>query len=106
MKRITRLLEGEASADHVAPGFHVAVAGGELDGAMKVIVARAPAAAQLHVLAVDLEMRMHFNRTVVGVVTADHHAPAVAHHVETLGNGLRRTARFDDDVHTTTARLL
>ena len=71
---------------------------------MKVMVLRAPAAMDLDVLAIDLPMRVNLDGSVVGVVTADHDAAAVAHHVECLGDRIGTAAGFDDDVRASIAR--
>src|SRR3954468_20522674 len=90
-------------AHHLAPGHAIAEAGRELDGAMEVVVLRAPAAVDLDVLAVDLPVRVNLDGTVVRVVAADDDAAAVANDVERLRDGVRAAARFDDDVGTATA---
>ena len=69
---------------------------------MKVVVARAPAPLEFDVLAIDLPVRVDLDRSVVGVVTADDHATAVAHHVESLRDRVGCAARFDHDVDAAT----
>src|SRR5262245_21204475 len=76
---------------------------GQRNGAMKVIVARTPASLELDVFAVELPVRMDLDRAVVGVVSTDDHATAVADHVEALLDSVGRAAGFDDDVHAPTA---
>ena len=51
-------------------------------------------------------MRMNLHRAVIGIMAADDHSAAVPNHIESLWNRFRRTARLDDDVHSTTAREL
>src|SRR5262245_5718799 len=65
---------------------------------MEVVVPRAPAPLELDVFAIDLPVRMNFDRAVVGVVTAYDHPSAVSHHVEALLDRVGGAARFDHNV--------
>jgi len=65
---------------------------------------RVPSHSYLHMLAVDLPVRVDLDRTVVGVVAADDDAAAVTDHVERLRDGIGAATRFDDDIHAATAR--
>src|SRR5258708_38985797 len=84
------------------PRFFMLKARRQGDRSMKVLVARSPAAVQLDVFAIDLPVWMNLHRAIVGVVAADDHSTAVAHHVERLRNRLGRAARLDDDIHAAT----
>src|SRR5262245_13826381 len=102
LQRLAGVLERITAADHLTPRLEVAEARGQGDRPMKVIVARTPAALELDVFAVQLPVRMDLDRPVIRVMSADDHTSAVTHHVETLLDGVGRTAGFDHDVNTTT----
>ena len=67
-------------------------------GAVKVREVRAPAAAQLDVLAVDLPVRVDADIAVVRVVAADHDPSPIAHEIERLGHRLGSPRCLDHDV--------
>src|SRR5512143_2625004 len=62
---------------------------------MEVLVSRAPAAAQLDMLSVDLPMRVNLDRAVVGVMPTHDHTPAITNQIERLAHRIRIAARLD-----------
>src|SRR5215211_3238886 len=78
----TYIFQSVSSGDHFSPRLVSSEARCDLDCAMEVLVLGSPASAQLHVLSVDLKMRIDLYAAVIGVVSAHDDTSTVSNQIE------------------------
>src|SRR5665647_747058 len=86
------------------PGKAVVMLGHDLNRPVKVTEVDAPGAFDRQVLLVDIEVRVHGNIAIVGVLTNYNVGPGIPGHCHTFFDGGRDTGSFDDDIGAASGR--
>ncbi|KPJ97241.1 MAG: hypothetical protein AMS20_17255 [Gemmatimonas sp. SG8_28] len=105
-QRITRLFQSVASPDDAGERQSLVVFGEHGETAHYVGEVGTPLAADVHVLLVDVQVRVDRNGTRIGIVPRDHVGPTVTHQIETLRYRLGIAAGLDHHIGPATRRHL